>query len=151
MSFKRKGQSATEYLMTYGWAILAITIVGALLYTQVFSNKSCTNGANGWDMTSNVVPVGNQYSLAADGTLSMGIVNRLDTNVTIVNVTIDSNNAVTSPSGTVLAGVEKSMIAPGVATTATAGDCYTKTVTIIYNTDLVPGLKSTGTLSGRVA
>jgi len=36
----RKGQSATEYLMTYGWAILAIAIVGALLYTQVFNNPS---------------------------------------------------------------------------------------------------------------
>jgi hypothetical protein len=34
-----KGQSATEYLMTYGWAILAIAIVGALLYTQVFSER----------------------------------------------------------------------------------------------------------------
>jgi len=36
----RKGQSATEYLMTYGWAILAIAIVGALLYTQVFSESA---------------------------------------------------------------------------------------------------------------
>ena len=35
----RKGQSATEYLMIYGWAILAIAIVAALLYTQVFSTS----------------------------------------------------------------------------------------------------------------
>ena len=150
MNFKRKGQSATEYLMTYGWAILAITIVGALLYTQVFSNKSCTNGANGWDMTSSVVPVGNQYSIAADGSISMGAVNRLDTNVTITDVTIDTNDA--SPDLGLNAGQEGSLTAvAGTATAATAGDCYTKTVTITYNTDLVTGLKSTGTLSGRYA
>ena len=149
MNFKRKGQSATEYLMTYGWAILAITIVGALLYTQVFSNKSCTNGANGWDMTSNVVPVGNQYSLAADGTLSIGVVNRLDTNVTITNVTIDTNTAAILALN---AGQEGSLASgSGAATVAIAGDCYTKTVSITYDTDLVSGLKSTGTLSGRVA
>ena len=35
----RKGQSATEYLVTYGWAILAIAIVGVLLYTQGFSRE----------------------------------------------------------------------------------------------------------------
>ena len=28
----RKGQSALEYLMTYGWAILIIIIVGGVLY-----------------------------------------------------------------------------------------------------------------------
>ena len=36
MTTNRKAQSATEWLMTYGWAILAIAIVGALLYTQVY-------------------------------------------------------------------------------------------------------------------
>lgn len=30
--FGRKGQSALEYLMTYGWAILIIIIVGGVLY-----------------------------------------------------------------------------------------------------------------------
>ncbi len=29
---KRKGQAAMEYLMTYGWAILAVVIVGGVLY-----------------------------------------------------------------------------------------------------------------------
>ncbi len=151
MNFKRKGQSATEYLMTYGWAILAITIVGALLYTQVFSNKSCTNGANGWDMTSNIVPVGNQYSLASNGDITMGVVNRLDTNVTIQSVTIDTNVAVGAPLTTVNPGSEVSMNATGVSNGGTAGECYTATVTIIYDTDLVTGLKSTGTISGRFA
>ncbi|MFH1470872.1 MAG: hypothetical protein ABIF01_03940 [Candidatus Micrarchaeota archaeon] len=37
----RRAQAAMEYLMTYGWAILAIVIVlGALLYLGVFSLAS---------------------------------------------------------------------------------------------------------------
>lgn len=32
----RKGQTVTDYLITYGWLILAVAIIGALLYTQIF-------------------------------------------------------------------------------------------------------------------
>lgn len=31
---KRAGQSATEYLMTYGWAILAIVVVAGVLWNM---------------------------------------------------------------------------------------------------------------------
>ena len=47
-----KGQSAIEYLMTYGWAILALVIViGALLSTGVLSptyliSEECSLGSN---------------------------------------------------------------------------------------------------------
>lgn len=37
----RKGQSALEYMMTYGWAILVIVIVAAVLYSLgIFSPSS---------------------------------------------------------------------------------------------------------------
>jgi hypothetical protein len=43
----KKSQSAMEYLMTYGWAILVVLIaLGALFYLGVFSPKTpntCTN------------------------------------------------------------------------------------------------------------
>ena len=45
----RKAQSAMEYLMTYGWAILVVLIaLGALFYLGVFNPKtanSCVAGA----------------------------------------------------------------------------------------------------------
>lgn len=43
----KKGQAATEFLMTYGWAIMAVIIViGALAYFGVFSsNKFITGNA----------------------------------------------------------------------------------------------------------
>ena len=37
----RKSQSAMEYLMTYGWAILVVLIaLGALFYLGVFNPKT---------------------------------------------------------------------------------------------------------------
>lgn len=33
----RKAQTATEYLMTYGWVLIAIVIVGALILRFVIS------------------------------------------------------------------------------------------------------------------
>ena len=36
--YKKKGQAAMEFLMTYGWAILAaVVVIGVLAYFGVFS------------------------------------------------------------------------------------------------------------------
>ncbi len=41
MSLTNKSQSALEYLMTYGWAILIIVIVAGVLYSMgIFSPSS---------------------------------------------------------------------------------------------------------------
>ncbi|MFP4116751.1 MAG: hypothetical protein ACLFTY_01920 [Candidatus Aenigmatarchaeota archaeon] len=57
---KKKGQAAMEYLMTYGWAILAVVIVGGVLYYYgVFEpdlpNQGCPNEpvaveSNAWEV-----------------------------------------------------------------------------------------------------
>lgn len=59
---KKKGQAAMEYLMTYGWAILAVVIVGGVLYYYgVFEpdlpNQGCPNQpvaveGNAWEVDS---------------------------------------------------------------------------------------------------
>ncbi len=41
---KRKAQSALEYMMTYGWAILIIVIVAAVLYSMGIFNPSSSTG-----------------------------------------------------------------------------------------------------------
>jgi fucose permease len=39
----RKGQSAIEYLMTYGWMLLVVAIVGGAVITTVQNNQNeCT-------------------------------------------------------------------------------------------------------------
>jgi uncharacterized protein (UPF0333 family) len=40
----RKGQSAIEYLMTYGWMLLVVAIVGGAVITTVQNNQSQCSG-----------------------------------------------------------------------------------------------------------
>ncbi|MEM3399225.1 MAG: hypothetical protein QXP42_00125 [Candidatus Micrarchaeia archaeon] len=65
----RKGQAAMEYLMTYGWAILVIVIVVAVLfYIGVFNPQApiaCTFKTPGISCSA--------YKLATDGTLTLKI------------------------------------------------------------------------------
>jgi uncharacterized protein (UPF0333 family) len=69
---KNKGQAAMEFLMTYGWAILAAVIaIGALAYLGVFSPEtsdycvisapfSCDESAIGTDIQLNIRNGGGQ-------------------------------------------------------------------------------------------
>jgi hypothetical protein len=43
-STSRKGQSAIEYLMTYGWMLLVVAIVGGAVITTVQNNQNQCNG-----------------------------------------------------------------------------------------------------------
>ncbi|NOR85559.1 hypothetical protein GQ473_05575, partial [archaeon] len=120
----KKGQSATEYLMTYGWALLAITIVGALLYTQVFSNRSCTTGINGFDTTYTVTPIGNQYYIdSTTGLIVLAIENRMD-----VPATITAINEIPLNGGNLIVqqGAKTTINATIPALTGTIGQCYSK-------------------------
>lgn len=55
----RKGQSALEYLMTYGWAVIAILVVIGLLYwltsQQASSQAQCGTGFPNLPITSNSI------------------------------------------------------------------------------------------------
>jgi len=149
----RKAQSATEYLMTYGWAILAIAIVGALLYTQVFQTKKCAEGAVGFPITGAVAPNGNEYSVSSSGNLLLSLKNTVGKEVTITNITLNDgtgtyNNQsvggdVIADSGTYTANVTLDSVS------ATAGDCYNYKIIITYKTESNVPLVSSGTLNGK--
>ena len=143
----KKGQSATEYLMTYGWAILAIVIVGALIYTQVFSNKGCTTGLNGFDMTYTITPIGNQYYLeGTTGLIVLAVENRMDVPATITAI----NEIPLNGENLVVQQKAKTTINATIpAFIGTTGQCYSKEIRISYNTNLVSDIQSTGTINGR--
>ncbi len=91
----RKGQTAMEYLMTYGWAILIILIVGGLLvYYGVFSLRPGAS-KTGFGQVDIVSP----WDYNAAGELRIRVQNNLgqSLNITTVNIT-DPASAVTPPS-----------------------------------------------------
>ncbi len=147
----RKAQSATEYLMTYGWAILAIAIVGALLYTQVISAKKCAEGATGFDISGTVYPDGNEYAIdSVTVTLSIALKNNVGKDVTITSVDCPTGNV--DIADVALADGATTLPAVAVAGCTAGGTisaCYTTPITIHYVTSAGIVLKAAGTLNGK--
>lgn len=155
----RKAQSATEYLMTYGWAILAIAIVGALLYTQVFQTKKCAEGAIGFPITGALSPDGIEYSVNTTGYLTILLKNTVGKKIKITSI---QNVDTTTATGTLVNQVNISdgktgtVSISGFKTGMESGDCYSTKTNIKYETyqsdgntlngvDLIAG----GTLNGK--
>ena len=83
----KKAQSATEYLMTYGWAILILTMASIAAWQMGFFDFTgpLTPGYSGfWG----VVP--QDYKVTTDGTVELILTNNVGgkVNVSSVNVTI---------------------------------------------------------------
>ncbi|NPA38579.1 MAG: hypothetical protein GXN99_02165 [Candidatus Nanohaloarchaeota archaeon] len=102
---KRKGQSATEYLMTYGWALLAIAIVGGLLYMYMFSNKECVKTVKGFK-DQGISIVDNHYQVLTNGSISFMLENRMDENATITKISIMNDRGEVVDSCTISPGKE---------------------------------------------
>ncbi|MCL4399393.1 YncE family protein [Candidatus Parvarchaeota archaeon] len=88
MFHTHKSQSALEYMMTYGWAILIIVIVAAVLYSfGIFSPSSSVSvtvtGFAGFNVETNCV---------AGGTLVMSLNNGIGYLIDLHNATIHLSN-----------------------------------------------------------
>ncbi len=90
-----RSQSALEYMMTYGWAILVIVIVAAVLYSmRIFNPSSSTStsisGFSGLSVTQTacVNSVNNQI-------LELYVSNTLGYEVNITKINITGNNGIT--------------------------------------------------------
>ena len=155
-----KGQTAIEYLMTYGWAILIILIVaGVLAYYGIFAPSGFLGPtARGFGQ----VQVLNPWSiLASDGTINLNLENRVGGTIRIyeLNITIGSNTHTLS---TYIAGNPTLNVTSGgkavvsgqpnnwETTVPKSGDTYTATITIYYYYpyDSTNVFSSTGTISG---
>ncbi|MFQ5405555.1 MAG: hypothetical protein ACE5DI_00145, partial [Candidatus Micrarchaeia archaeon] len=94
----KRGQSALEYLVTYGWAILAIVIIAGLLWAfgifnpQTFASSSaCTEGASFSCTAADSV-------YYANGTLLLTLGNKVGStvsNVYMVSTTYNNGTAIT--------------------------------------------------------
>jgi len=130
---KKKGQSAMEYLMTYGWALLVVMIVlGVLFYLGVFTPK--TTSACTFD------PGTTYVGSKASGTLLQLVLGNgpynLDTvtgNITMTGGTIAGiGDETCGPAiGTVIGTNTKYCINATIAA-RTAGNVVTATVAIPY-------------------
>ena len=87
MKNKRKGQAALEYLITYGWAVLAIVIIAAVLwYLGVFNpNRYAAGKQSGGFSTLTVI----DYTTPNATTVNVQFGNAAGTTMNIISAVID--------------------------------------------------------------
>jgi len=150
----KKGQSAMEYLMTYGWAILIVIIVAAVLFSLgVFDPSSYTQtaavGFSGFN-----VPAGGFQLSSTSGNITMQLTNGVGANIDITSTcaTVGTTEACNTSIGAVGPG-QTTTIIYGLLSGLTSGSAYSADVTITWtNVDTgLTGFVSTGTLSGIVS
>lgn len=87
--FGKKGQTAIEYLTTYGWAILAIGIVAAAIIVLLRGAGTCPQTVSGAIANSDVRI--QTWKFINTSTIDLEIANLAPKTVTLQNIEIDSN------------------------------------------------------------
>ena len=150
-----KGQTAVEYLMTYGWAILIILIVaGVLAYYGIFAPSGFLGPSlKGFSSIYVITP----WDFNSAGALKLRVENRVGSEVNVTKIFFNSNTGGTnyslSPQLTVAAGTQSNFIQATGGPTGNTGTTYSISVSIEYcltsvgctGTNL---FNSTGTLTG---
>ena len=85
-----KAQSAVEYIMTYGWMLIVVALIGIALYALV--GERCPESVQGLSTTDVSI---NQFGLDSDQNLSLQVRNNLNREVEIkeYDVNISGNDA----------------------------------------------------------
>jgi uncharacterized protein (UPF0333 family) len=146
---ERKGQAAMEFLMTYGWAILAAIIaIGVLAYFGVFSPGQYATGS--------AVVTAPFYVSAHNAKASAGVTLELQNNggedYTITSVVV-TNAGTNATSLTSTAGSKTAIVIPWSANTTaiTAGSSFKGDITVSYRkAGSTVDLTSTGNIAEKV-
>ena len=143
----RRGQSALEYLVTYGWAILAIVIVaGVLWYTGVFDPSRFAGGKQCAGFSPFICQ---DFKVNTTGGAIIVFNNGEGGQITGVNVT-SGISSLCSPT-TVGSSQNPPCNVIGVNTGGTAGNTYDRATVSGSYTDSRSGISHTfsGTVQGR--
>ena len=152
----KKAQSAMEYLMTYGWAILIVIIVAAALYALGVFNPATFTGRTATGFQTIGAPT--DWDLSNNGGLTLKVANnKMATTLKIytINATISGSTTehimnTTDSDGTSFGpGASGTISLTGLAQ-QTSGSTYSLKLTVFYNAG---GLNhtDTGTVTGTVS
>jgi hypothetical protein len=136
MNGNMKGQTAVEYLSTYGWAFVVLVIIlGVMFELGLFKTGvqiQATSNAIGFN-TFNV----NRFILHSSGSFDMSLTNMLEDTVTVKEITVGGSPATgISPSlpFNVSSGSNVTIKA-GSSFTGTAASLYTAKISIRFDVD----------------
>lgn len=142
----RKGQSAIEYLMTYGWMLLVVAIVGGAIFATV--QGQCAQQATGFTGESVTV----ETFEPTDSNLQIVFRNGANEqiNITKVNVTDDGSEVDSETNiGTSLnVGDSTTITMSGITS---SDQCNTYDVEVTFDKGSITGAVASGTMSGNFA
>lgn len=153
----KKGQTALEYLITYGWAILVILVVLAVLwYYGIFNPSRWAGEQVGAFSAFNVM----DHKFSNDG-LDLVLANRAGKDVTIKNVSVfmtgDRINDFTSINQANITQVVRANTQETVSVAfaeglgGNPGDIMSLTVSILYDTEQLTDKVDSTTMNLKVA
>lgn len=155
MNFGKRGQSALEYLMTYGWALVVIVIAVAALVVLI--NPSTIQGDQ-CDSRFGPFTV-SQSDVNVDAT-TLVLVNQTGQSVTFNSATVTGTNpgntsftsgAVTlTGTGTTMAPNETDRLVILYANPLTTGSSYNLTYNITYTAGQLAGVTAAGNCRGTI-
>ncbi|MEM3190868.1 MAG: YncE family protein [Candidatus Parvarchaeota archaeon] len=128
----RRSQSALEYMMTYGWAILIIVIVAVVLYSMGIFSPSSFVSFTGVTGMAGLQPA--SALCASNGQLVLKLSNSLGTTIQISSITANTSAGVSktqSESVVISPGSTDEFSIFGICPT-TPGTSYTMTITASY-------------------
>ena len=137
-----KGQSAVEYLMTYGWMLLVVAIVGGATFSLVQDQNIHT--VSGFAGQSVAV---NDFGTTSRNTLDLEIRNTESESVQINSVTISDGEKALKTSDINQVKVGQTKVA-SVDNIAQADSLNSYEVTINYTVGDLENLEASGTISG---
>ncbi len=151
MKFNKRGQSALEYLVTYGWAILAIVVVAAVLwYFGVFNPGNFASQSASARGFGDFSVVDQKY---AGTELILVVGNAVGQQVNVTGISVAGVAGTLNPTSTLINAGEQATLNATVGACGTAGTQYDSEVTITYTNikSGVEGKTSSGTLKGSCA
>jgi len=144
---ERKGQAAMEFLMTYGWAILAAIIVIGILGYYYFSRGVLTPSA----AIVNAPFYLNAWNAKQTGSvLTLELKNNGGETYTIDSVTVSTCGTTPTAPGDITAGGNK-IVSLTCSPALTAGSTFKGDITIVYfKSGSTLELTSTGSITEKV-
>lgn len=142
---QRKGQSAIEYLTTYGWMLLVIAIVGGAIFTTVQGN---TNVQSSSGFTGEDIQVEN-FGLDNNDDLQIEFRSQASGQVTLEEVTLyddNGNSNSTAPATDIGVGETSTVTLTGVGSGDTSD---TFDLEVRYDAGELNNLTINGTITGE--
>jgi hypothetical protein len=144
----KRGQAAMEFLMTYGWAILAAIIaIGVLAYFGVFTPK----GPTATLLDPPFQAVGGHSVVSATDGIDIEIKNGLDESVNITSVSVSTGGCTLTNSATIVPSGQSEVFNLDGCTGLIAGERFKGNVEVQYKKgDGQLTLRATGSIAETV-